>query len=253
MKKVMVVLVFVITALGINSYQSNKKRKAIEQQKYDFRNEKYQDFYSKLRRSLAKKDENGKIPSKKFKQVDDTGFDFSFDYKKVAKLLNLKNVPETVHGKIVITRVKPENSKLFNNSYPKTKKEIIEHYKNHKNYPIEYDNCPPNQEIEGLICLQEKNSNLANYYLMPNQPKKNDYSNKKISMNCHIHIKPITKQDCRLLSLTDKPYNLDIWVDFNNPNNFFYVIQYVEAYIFNATGEHIWQTSHKQTTQGVSK
>ncbi len=248
MKKVMIVLVFVITALGINSYQSNKKRKAIEQQKYDFRDEKYQDFYSKLRRSLAKKDENGKIPPKKFKQVDDTGFPFSFDYKKVAKLLNLENVPKTLRGRIVITRVKPENSKLFNNNYPKTKKEIIEHYKNHKNYPIEYDNCPASEEITNLICLKEKNSHTYDYFYLPNALKKTKYVKQGLYMYCSYYhdSRSIKQQSCKISNKTFAPYNLDIWVHFSDPNNFFYIIQYVEAFIFNATGEHIWQTSHKQ-------
>ncbi len=244
MKKVMIVLVFVITALGINSYQSNKKRKAIEQQKYDFRDEKYQDFYSKLRRSLAKKDENGKIPPKKFKQVDDTGFAFSFDYKKVAKLLNLENVPKTVHGKIVITRVKPEKNIKSKSIYFENKKSIVNFFKSRKLMPIEYYNCPPKWENDFLICLTEKDYPEPHYFFIPNVSKKLDYINQNISMFCSS---PLVKHhECRVLNSTDYPYNLDIWIKFKTPKNFFYAVQYVEAYIFNATGEHIWQTSHKQ-------
>ncbi len=211
---------------------------------YDFRDEKHQDFYSQLRRSLAEKDENGKIPPKKSKQLNDTNFSFNYDHEKVEKLLDLSNVPKTVRGRIVITRIKPDGNVKKTPNHFKDKKSIVDFFKNRKSVPIKYYDCPPEWEIDSLICLTEEDYPKPRYFFVPNTSKKFDYINQDISMFCSP---PLVKyHECKLLNNTDYPYNLDIWVKFDNPNNFFYVIQYIDTYIFNATGEHIWQTSLKQ-------
>ncbi len=250
MKKVMIVLICVITALGINSYQSNKKRKAIEQQKYDFRNEKYQDFYSIQSRKLYKGFD------KYQRKVINKMWDWKLRYEDVLRytqqfdIENPHNIPQ---GWLDVRRIAPENDKIYRDSNHFTKKtDILTYYQKRLNGEYIIKPCDTREEVPNLICLNINNRG-PKYFYLPNTSKKYPFIEQSITFFCDAGSKPVTRRACTLFNYPDKPLNIDIGIEFTDPNNFFYILPYVENLLFNATGEHIWQTSHKQTTQDVSK
>lgn len=42
------------------------------------------------------------------------------------------------------------------------------------------------------------------------------------------------------------PNNISIYVNFNNPKHFFYIMDYVDKHFYNTLGIHLWQAVPKQ-------
>ena len=81
------------------------------------------------------------------------------------------------------------------------------------------------------------------YYYLPNESKKMAYIDQTFSFYC---ISDQEKKRCSMMNWTNDPINLHLSIHFTDPQNFFYIMPYVEQYFFNVTGEHIWQTLPKQ-------
>ena len=191
---------------------------------YDYRDERYQDFYSRYMRK--------------------TGKDYLIlNPKNVQEELDLKSIPEGYGwGRVDISRI--NTFEKINNQVNnlQTKYDILKYYQERGHNYVE---CDLELQESNFICLQnEQTPNLSRvYYYVPKESIKMDYIDQPISFSCVVSN---GKKNCRLFHWLSVPYNLKLTMHFTNPQNFFYIVPYVEKHFFNATGEHIWQTLPKQ-------
>lgn len=99
--------------------------------------------------------------------------------------------------------------------------------------------CDDKHHVDGLFCVKGKGFS-NNYYYIPNENNKKGYErlnylDKTINFYCDSY-------RCALTNIPGYPYNIEIWVYFgSDPNDFFYIMPFVENYLFNMTGVHLWQ------------
>ncbi|UOO89218.1 hypothetical protein LVJ82_17520 [Vitreoscilla massiliensis] len=53
------------------------------------------------------------------------------------------------------------------------------------------------------------------------------------------------EKNCNVYNHLNAPYNVSLSIHFTDPQNFFYIMPYVEQHFYEVTGEHIWQTLPK--------
>lgn len=237
--KKLITLIFLsllLSACDNKDSHTSKKQEEV----YDFRNEKYQDFYSRFMREVERRNLNAITPNDSFERP------FTKEY--INEVLGL-DIKEDIHFKLVINRVNPKFNNYKKRNHLDNESDILE-LKNHEFDKLsDYEICSDNLQIEGLFCLNRIRRNNVEYYFLPKKStKKIPYINQNIDFYCESIDSAHGKYtNCKLLNFPDNPYNLDIWINFSkNPQDFFHIIKYVESYIYQATGEHIWQTSLKE-------
>lgn len=194
----------------------------IQQEVYDYRDEKYQDFYSRLARGIERQNINAVIEKNSFSQ--------SFDKAYINEVLGLE-LKDDIFFRLVISRVNPSENNTSSFNFLFEKKEVFDFYFKDK----EYKECPINNQIDGLFCIDY----LHYFYIEKYTENKLEYVNQTLNFQCS----EFKLGSCRLFSYGSNPYDIKVAIHFSKPQDFFRIISYVEKYIYNATGEHIWQHS----------
>ena len=208
---------------GEGERASDNKAASSKEEVYDYRDERYQDFYSRYMRK--------------------TGKDYlSFDPKDIQEKLGLESVPEDSYGRIDIFRRESSDQKTPLRNFYKTSSDVVSTLnKNGEKYTI----CEKKYQIDNLFCLQEIKfpEHSQNYYYLPNESTKISYINQPIVFYC---MKLNGERKCKVSNYLNDPYNLNISIHFMNPKNFFYIMPFVEKHFYETTGEHIWQSLPKR-------
>lgn len=244
MKKFIALTLLSLSLLSCDDKSTSMPKK--QEEVYDFRNEKYQDFYSKFAREVDRRSDLNA-------HVENDSFAKSFDKEYINKVLGL-DLKEDIVFKLHIVRVELDSyNELYNTSNHFADENDVWEAKKQSRYRkyIKYRICSDDFQIEGLFCLAgsfdgnaEKHGTEYHYYYLPKKSTKIiPHVNQSIKFQCEnidsAHGEYIR---CILYNYPDQPYNLDINIYFSeNPENFFHMIEYVEKYIHNITGEHIWQ------------
>ena len=190
---------------------------------YDYRDERYQDFYSRYMRKTQQ------------------------DYliiksQKIKEKLGIENIPDDVLARMNIYQANPQNTKNRLENNLKTQSDVLKHLNRNGDH---YVPCRPENQEPHFFCVEKiKYPGLSRYYYyLPNESKKMAYIDQTFSFYC---ISDQEKKRCSMMNWTNDPINLHLSIHFTDPQNFFYIMPYVEQYFFNVTGEHIWQTLPKQ-------
>lgn len=212
--------------LLLTSCNDNKSIQTTQAEEvYDFRNEKYQDFYPRLARELERRNLNV------FIQNDIFAIPFDRDY--ISEVLGLE-IKDDIHFKLVVSRRNPNENYISPVNFLLGKKEVFDFYFKDK----KYKECSIENQINDLFCIDD----LHYFYI----PKDANYKLNYIDQNLKFQCSKFQSGSCRLFYYGSHSYNVDIVIHFSNPKDFFHIIKYVESYIYQATGEHIWQTSLKE-------
>lgn len=238
------ILIFVIIIISVNLLNDRLRRTQAPSSvpdvpKYDFRDKQYQDFYSFYRRQREKCRPNC-LPS-------------YFDNKDIEQALGVQDVPENLSTNVRISRINPENDIISRaRNHFTSEEDVIAYYDKLKlkTQDNRYDMVSCKKEYKNAhffdLCRKWSPNEMIYFYL-PNSEEKIPYIEQSMNFGCTIGHSPYGQPlNCELVHYTNKPRNLEIRVDFYDPDHFFYVMSYIEKLIFNATGEHIWQTSLKQ-------
>lgn len=226
-------LSLLLSACDNKGSHTSKKQEEV----YDFRNEKYQDFYSRFMREVERRNLNAITPN--------DSFDRPFTKKYINDVLGL-DIKDDILFKLSIgkTELYDERSDTFH-----SEKDVLSLYQKNDTQQIasnmsKYKICNGNIQVKDLYCLHDMQTGRVNYYYFNRRSRKINYVDRDIDFYCHRV--ETQKSDCTLMYFFKTPYNLYIYIIFSNPNDFFHIIEYVEKYIHNVTGEHIWQTSLNQ-------
>jgi len=134
---------------------------------YDYRDERYQDFYSRYMRK--------------------TGKDYLIlNPKNVQEELDLKSIPEGYGwGRVDISRINPFEKINNQVNNLQTKYDILKYYQERGHNYVE---CDLELQESNFICLQnEQTPNLSRvYYYVPKESIKMDYIDQPISFSCVV-------------------------------------------------------------------
>lgn len=229
------ILIFVIIIISVNLLNDRLRRTQAPSSvpdvpKYDFRDKQYQDFYSRFMRaqSISSGDH----------------IDYGFTKEVIEETLGIE-IEEfsSIQGRLNISRIDPNPSYIRRDNHLSSSNDLLALYKRVDNLS-DFEDCQTDIQINGLFCLKERSFNTVEYFYFPDSNQKIPHINQSINFHCEKSLNNTT--GCKLTNLPDYPYNLNIWIYFRNPKHFFYIISYVESYLYQTTGEHIWQTSLKQ-------
>ena len=189
---------------------------------YDYRDERYQDFYSRYMRKTQK--------------------DYLIiESKKIKEKLGIENIPDDVLARMNIYQANPQKAKNTPENNLQTQADVL-NYRNRNG--DHYAPCGPENQEPHFFCVEDKKSpgSLRYYYYLPNESKKMAYIDQSLSFTCHPDD---GKKRCRMMNWTNDPVNLELTMHFTDPQNFFYIIPYAEKYFYDTMGEHIWQNKAK--------
>ncbi|WLF84384.1 hypothetical protein [Moraxella sp. ZY210820] len=226
MNKIKLSLILAFLSLSLLACNDKPKPTPTEEV-YNFRDEKYQDFYSVFMRKVQQMDKDSINPN--------DGFEMSFDYQKIKQVLDIEHPNQNILFKLNINRVNPNDRHVGMPAKYQDKEDILTH-RQQQQINFKYQECSLEKQIDGLYCLDTKQ---LSYYYLPNESKyKIKNINQSIDADCSLN--------CWVLNYPTYPYNVRISIHFSNPQDFLYIINYVEKYFFKMTGEHIWQRSLNQ-------
>lgn len=189
---------------------------------YDYRAERYQDFYSRYMRKTQQ--DHLIIRSQNIKEK-----------------LGIENIPDDVLARMNIYQANPQKAKNTPENNLQTQADVINFLNRNGDH---YAPCGPENQEPHFFCVDDKKSpgSLRYYYYLPNESKKMAYIDQSLSFTCHPDD---GKKRCRMTNWTTDPVNLKLTMHFINPQNFFYIIPYAEKHFYDAMGEHIWQNKAK--------
>lgn len=228
----------IILIISMSLLACNDKEKAVPQvqeEVYDFRNEKYQDFYSRFMREVEKVD-SGSIVNNTFQRT--------FDKRFIESYFRVQDVPKEIVFKLIVERVNEDHilqvagREVFYNL-----DEIKERYNNlqkqgHKEFS--YQLCSSSDEEIGLSCLKDLRFKDFEYFYFIDGQLRDNHIHQPLSFLCDV----INHQkSCDLSVIPSKSHNIRVTIYFGTPQEFFYIMPYVEKYFYQTTGEHLWQTS----------
>ena len=217
---VVLCLMLMLIACG----DSDSKNKSDSQKGYDYHDERNQDFYSRYMRK--------------------TGKDyFIAEPKKIREKLKLGEIPDSALARINLTRVeRSEKRNFLVNNNISNKNELLIFYNQNE---IKYQPCTEEYKEDNLFCLsdlQSPNSSFI-YFYIPNDSIKLKNINQIITFFCY---KNPNEKNCTMFHSLNPPISVDLSVHFTDPQNFFYLIPYIEQHFYETTGEHVWQTLPKK-------
>ena len=227
-------LSLVLISCGGNTEKQKSKAKKAQEEIYDYRDEQYQDFYSKYMRAIYPYD-----PDRALALVTNLSKvrDLVFKPEEIKEKLGLQSIPDGYgRGNMYFYRIAPSETGSVINSM-KTRDEILQFYNRDGE---KYMPCLEEYQEDNLFCLQSIQfpHHTQNYFYLPKESNKIDHIDQPISFYCG----PLNdKKSCNLTSWPNYPYNLKISMYFTHPQNFFYIMPFVEQHFYEATGEHIWQ------------
>ena len=197
---------------------------------YDYRDERHQDFYSRYMRKTQK------------------------DYliiepKDMREKLEVENIPDNALARMNLTKVEPSEKRNFlvdNNI--SNKNELLAFYNQKEN---NYQPCTEEYREDNLFCLsdlQSPNSSFL-YFYIPNESIKLKNINQVITFFCY---KNPNEKKCSMFHSLNPPISVDLSIHFTDPQNFFYLMPYIEQHFYETTGEHVWENappSHASAAQ----
>ena len=189
---------------------------------YDYRDERYQDFYSRYMRK-AQKDY------------------LIIESKNIKEKLGIENIPDDVLARMNIYQANPQIPKNRPENNLQTQADVLKYRNRNGDH---YAPCGPENQEPHFFCVEDKKSpgSLRYYYYLPNESKKIAYIDQPLAITCHPDG---GKKRCGMMNWTNDPVNLELTMYFTDPQNFFYIIPYAEKHFYDTMGEHIWQNKAK--------
>ena len=189
---------------------------------YDYRDERYQDFYSRYMRK-AQKDY------------------LIIESKNIKEKLGIENIPDDVLARMNIYQANPQKAKNTPENNLQTQADVLKYRNRNGDH---YAPCGPENQEPYFFCVEDKKSpgSLRYYYYLPNESKKIAYIDQPLAITCHPDG---GKKRCGMMNWTNDPVNLELTMYFTDPQNFFYIIPYAEKHFYDTMGEHIWQNKAK--------
>ena len=189
---------------------------------YDYRDERYQDFYSRYMRKTQQ--DHLIIRSQKIKEK-----------------LGIENIPDDVLARMNIYQANPQKAKNTPENNLQTQADVLKYRNRNGDH---YAPCGPENQEPHFFCVEDKKSpgSLRYYYYLPNESKKIAYIDQPLAITCHPDG---GKKRCGMMNWTNDPVNLELTMYFTDPQNFFYIIPYAEKHFYDTMGEHIWQNKAK--------
>ena len=189
---------------------------------YDYRDERYQDFYSRYMRKTQKDH-------------------LIIESKKIKEKLGIENIPDDVLARMNIYQANPQKAKNTPENNLQTQADVLKYRNRNGDH---YAPCGPENQEPHFFCVEDKKSpgSLRYYYYLPNESKKIAYIDQPLAITCHPDD---GKKRCGMMNWTNDPVNLELTMYFTDPQNFFYIIPYAEKHFYDAMGEHIWQNKAK--------
>lgn len=232
------IILFIISMSLLACDNKDKAVPPVQEEVYDFRNEKYQDFYSRFMRKVERVD-SGSIVNNTFQRT--------FDKKFIESHLGAKDAPKEIVFKLIVERVDEKHilqaggREIFHNL------DEIKHRYNYLNKQghreFSYQLCLSVDEEIGLDCLKDLRYRGFEYFYFANGQLKDEHIYQFLSFLCDV----INNQKiCELSVVPSKTHNIRVTIYFGKPQEFFYIMPYVEKYFYQMTGEHLWQTSLKE-------
>ena len=184
-----------------------------------------------------KKQNNEQMQDIYSKYMQTTPVDYViFNSDEIRKTLGKQTIPDGIHGKMYIEKIEARYQRTLDTLT--SKEEVINrHYSRFQGKLCEQNN------VQGLICI-EYNMGYQYYYL-PNVNKELAKKRKFPSFifSCDKEHNP----NCRVIQiLSSEPYNISVSIHFNNPQNIFTILDYVDKHFYNTLGIHLWQPVPKQ-------
>ena len=189
---------------------------------YNYRDERYQDFYSRYMRKTQK--------------------DYLIiESKNIKEKLGIENIPDDVLARMNIYQANPQKAKNTPENNLQTQADVLKYHNQDGNT---YAPCRPENQEPYFFCVENTKSpgSLRLYYYLPNESKKMAYIDQSLSIYCHWLN---GKKSCSMMNWTNDPVNLELTMHFTDPQNFFYIIPYAEKHFYDTMGEHIWQNKAK--------
>lgn len=173
--------------------------------------EKVQDVYSKYMRA---------------NQVDWV----TFNSDEIRKTLGKQTMPDDLYGKIYIHKIEIRQQGILDNFT--NKEEFINYYTSKFSGKL----CKENN-VQGLVCLDYKT--VYRYYYLPR-------IDKNLSKTKHLpsFLFSCTKGgfDCKSVEiLSMPPYNIGIYIHFNDPKHIFPILDYIDQHFYKTLGVYLWQ------------
>ena len=189
---------------------------------YDYRDERYQDFYSRYMRK-AQQDY------------------LIIESKNIKEKLGIENIPDDVLARMNIYQANPQKAKNTPENNLQTQADVLKYRNRNGDH---YAPCGPENQEPHFFCVEDKKSpgSLRYYYYLPNESKKIAYIDQPLAITCHPDG---GKKRCGMMNWTNDPVNLELTMYFTDPQNFFYIIPYAEKHFYDTMGEHIWQNKAK--------
>ena len=201
---------------------SSSKGASSKEEVYDYRDERYQDFYSRYMRKGGNRE-------------------LIFDPEDIQEKLGLQNIPDKAYGKMIINRIPEDQEDSPINAF-KNSGDVLRHFNQDG---AEYMPCEERYQVANLFCIQKIKSSVEQkeYYYLPRKYAQINYIDEAIFFSC---TEWDDEKNCKMMYKKTAPYHLSIWVSFTNPENFFYIMPFIEKHFYETTGEHIWQNLPKQ-------
>ena len=178
-----------------------------------------------------KKQNNEQMQDIYSKYMQTTPVDYViFNSDEVRKILGKQTIPDDLYGKIYIHKIETRQQGILDNFT--SKEEVINYYTS----KFSGKPCKENN-VQGLVCLDYKT--VYRYYYLPK-------IDKNLSKTKHFpsFLFSCSKGgfDCKSVEiLSMSPYNISIYIHFNHPSHIFPILDYIDQYLYNTLGVHVWQ------------
>ena len=190
---------------------------------YDYRDERYQDFYSRYMRKTQQ--------------------DYLIiESKNIREKLKLNDVPDEVAARMDVSRTEPSEKIIPQINQLSNRAEILAFFNRNGS---KFEECEVNNQEEHFFCIEDKKLGLSSqrYIYIPSESIKLEHIDQPLSMNCSMIY---DRKKCSITKRFNYPYNARLTIHFTDIQNFFYIIPYIEQHFFETTGEHVWQTLPKK-------
>ena len=196
---------------------------------YDYRDERYQDFYSRYMRKTQQ--------------------DYLIiESKNIREKLKLNDVPDEVAARMDVSRTEPSEKIIPQINQLSTRAEILAFFNRDGG---KFKECEVEDQEKHFFCIEDEKLGLSSreYLYIPSESIKLEHIDQPISMNCSMFQ---DRQSCSIIDRFNYPYNARLTIHFTDIQNFFYLMPYIEQHFYETTGEHVWENappSHASAAQ----
>ena len=187
---------------------------------YDYRDERYQDFYSRYMRKTQQ--------------------DYLIiESKNIREKLKLNDVPDEVAARMDVSRTEPSEKIIPKINQLSNRAEILAFYNRNGG---KYGMCKVENQEEHFFCIEDEKLGLFSreYLYIPSESIKLEHIDQPISMNCSMFQ---DRQSCSIIDRFNYPYNARLTIHFTDIQHFFYLIPYIEQHFYETTNEHVWENA----------